>query len=194
MLTGKQNIELERGNHRIEVANTFPLLISFNDVPVRALQPGQHKFVLKTGSGVINIDPTEPKLPYGFEVHSRRSTLGEEVDDLPPPAPPSPDNYLQMIAMQVRQSMGVIRENFEERPSLYETDNAMFEEEEAAAIKEFNKKKKAEEAKKAKEAENSAVQRQNEEGGGGTPKKVETPPDEPQSGSQQPSNQKPNQS
>ncbi|AXL14865.1 hypothetical protein [Microviridae sp.] len=164
---GKQSLPVERGNHRFEVVTPFPLLVSFNSTPVKAIQAGTHKFVLKLVDGVIDIDPTEPKGEYAFNIHSRPSTAGEMVDNLPPPPPPRPDNYLQQVALRVRQSMNVVREAFDDYPSVYETDGELFEEEEAEEKKAFNEQKR-------KEAKKKAVEKAKAKSEGSPPEKAET--------------------
>lgn len=136
-MQGKHEITLQEGVHRIKTDATFPLLISLDDQPVRATSPGSQRFIVR-GAGKLSIDPSEPKKPYGFNVLAwRPSQKGEQLDDIPPPDPAPPANYLQAMRQKIRQQMGVIREDFNARPSIYELGDAepLFEEQEAALQK-----------------------------------------------------------
>lgn len=152
--TGKTKIDLEYGIHKIEVVNTYPLLISLNDEPIRALKGGNHRFVLRGAVGGLQVDPTEAKTPYQISITSRPSQKGEQMDDLPPPQPAPPDNFLAKIREQVRQSMGVTREAFSEFQTPYEMgDTELFEEELAEKGKRLRKEaqKQADQEKAAQE-------------------------------------------
>ena len=140
-MQGKQEFEVNEGVHRISVVSTFPLLVSFNDTPVKSVTNG--KFVVRSKNGIISIDPSEPKKPYKFEIEASRPTQdGEAFDDIPPPDPAPPSNYLQAMRQKVRQQMGVIREDFASHRSQYEIGEAepLFEEEEQQKREEASKR------------------------------------------------------
>ena len=128
-MIGKHEETLPWGTHRIEYNTTFPILLSMDGEPVAVLN-GEGKKVLRNMAGNLTLDVTEPKKPYGFRIQSRQGWKGEKMDDLPPPQPPAPDNYLQMIRQKVRQQMGIIREEpFNRGQTMYELgDIDVFEE------------------------------------------------------------------
>lgn len=132
-MIGKQSIALARGHHRIRVETAYPLLLSAGGEPIRALAAGSHSFVSRLNDPVeLQVDPTEPKAPYSLLIASKEIPYGEKTDDIPPPEPPAPDNYLQQLRYKVRQQMGVTREAFADRQSPYEIGDMppLFEEEE----------------------------------------------------------------
>lgn len=128
-MNGKQTIQLAYGTHRINYATSFPILLSVNDEPLEAVQPGSGRVVLRKFSGTLQLDPTEPKKPFKFAVTSNLSQPGETVDQAPPPQPTPPSSYLAKVRQQVRNSMGLMREEFDRGPTIYETgDVNLFEE------------------------------------------------------------------
>lgn len=127
--TGKAKIDLAQGQHRITVNTAIPLLVSANEEPVRAIPAGTHKFSTWTKEVQVQVDPSEPKVPYYIDIVTHVSQDGEKFDQEPPPPPPRPDNFLAQIRERVRQNMGVMREEFERHQTIYESgDVDMFEE------------------------------------------------------------------
>lgn len=128
-MKGKQTIELPYGTHRIEYATPHPILLSVDDRPVEAINTGSGRVVLRKFQGTLQLDPTEPKAQFKFDVTSKKSQPGETVDDVPPPQPAPPSNYLAKIRQQVKDSMGIMREEFDRGRTMYETgDIDLFEE------------------------------------------------------------------
>ncbi|AXL15617.1 hypothetical protein [Microviridae sp.] len=154
-MTSQNEYELPFGTHRIKYATTAPILINLQNDPVRALPPGSGTLVLRNCEGLLSVDNTAPKVPFKFDITTRKQEKGEKVDNLPPPQPAPPDNYLAQIREKVRQSFGVIREDFASQPTMYEQgDVDLFEEDLKELKKEEWKKKQAE--KKAAEEEAAA--------------------------------------
>lgn len=151
---------LPYGNHRIVIGTPVPLLVSVDDDPVRTLAPGNHRFVVK-GGGKLSLDTTDAKAEFTCKITSRRSQPGEEINDDPPPQPPAPENFLQQIRMKVRQQLGVTREAFAERSSIYETDTELFEEDEERIAQ-------ARARQEAKEAQDASAKGTHEETATGT--------------------------
>lgn len=126
-LKGNQDFDLPFGHHAINCQTPFPILVSLDDVPQRVLQAGSNKVVVK-GEGKLSLNPTD-KSEYGVSITSRKTQKGEKFDDKPIPEPAPADNYLQMLKQQVRQQMGITRENFANQLTIYETgDYTVFEE------------------------------------------------------------------
>ena len=121
------NHDLEFGNHRITVTCTEAVLLSLDGQPFKALSPGTNRVDLRQTSGQLEADSTG-KAKVHLQVTSRATPQGEKLDDLPPPAPPTPDNFLQMMRLKVRQQMGVTREAFTEFTTPYEDAPPVFEE------------------------------------------------------------------
>ena len=126
-LKGKQTFDLPYGVHRFNYIAPFPILVSHNDEPVGIIGGGKGKTIWR-GEGTISLDPTD-KDAYGFNITTKVTTPKEAQDHEAPPEPAPADNYLAMMREKVRQQMGIIRENFAERPSIYEMGNIdVFEE------------------------------------------------------------------
>lgn len=162
--TGIFQRKVGRARINLRVATAFPLLICINEIPIRAFPAGTARLRFRTHDehDSLTIQPTELKKPYGVSLEVRNRQKGETLDDLPPPQPVPPDNYLAMVREKVRQSMGINRENFadDDRPSIYEVpDDAdlIFEETEEDRRKEAAKaakaKKEAEDRKKSEASE-----------------------------------------
>lgn len=118
---GAYKATLEPGVHRINYALPFPALVSIGSQPVATIGPGKGKHVFRTYEPYdFEIDVTDAKTKWGLGITSKPTQLGEEFDDLPPPEPPAPDNYLQMMRVRVRQEMGIMREEFTRGRSPYE--------------------------------------------------------------------------
>lgn len=159
-MKGKNTIELPCfGIHTIEIVSAYPLLVSNDQTPIIAHGSGRTKYVYRYQDGNLHIDPTEPKAEYDIIIKSRRTQVGEETDDLPPPEPAPANSYLAKLRQKVRDSMGNTREAFAEFKSIYEVvdDLDTFEEEREA---------RAQAQKEASEASKDKT-------GGDTPKKEE---------------------
>ncbi|AXL14842.1 hypothetical protein [Microviridae sp.] len=147
-MNGPHSEKLIYGVHAIRVSTTVPLLVSFNENPVATLAIGNHKNVYR-GSGKLSFDPAG-KGEYHVAVKTKPSQPGELLDHKSPPQPQAPENFLAQIREKVRQSLGPMREAFDDVPSIYETDSELFEEEEMA-LAEQEKKKQLQALKDAKE-------------------------------------------
>lgn len=128
-LKGHLKRTLPFGNHTINVATPFPILVSWNGDPVRTIPVGTHRFTLRQLSGELALDVTEPKDFYGFSIVTKESQKGELIDDLPPPEPAPADNFLKQMRARVEQQRGVQRENFDGHRTPYQDAPQMFEEE-----------------------------------------------------------------
>ena len=122
-------MKLDFGTHRIEYTTTAPVLVSLDDQPIGVLTTGKGKVVLRRVAGTLSVDnPHKAKLDW--KIKSRKLTEGEELDDLPPPAPAAPSNYLARLRQAVADTMGTTREAFAEYTSIYEHGEVdLFEEE-----------------------------------------------------------------
>ncbi|AXL14837.1 hypothetical protein [Microviridae sp.] len=136
-MKGKQNFHMIAGHHKITAATTMPILVSIDEAPETVINPGTSKHTLAlTKPCLVSLDPSDPKKEYRFDVKSFETNLIEEpTDDRPIPNPPPPNNFLKQLRVQVRRSMGLTREDFADRQSLYEVntmdaDEVPFEEEE----------------------------------------------------------------
>jgi len=153
--TGKEN-EWKLGyygNHMVEVSCTCPVLMSLDAAPVRSFAMGNHKFRVRGGPGTLTFDRSEKGAVVKVTIKSVPSTVGESVNNDPPPQPARPDNYLAQVREKVRQSMGVQREAFGERKGAYETDSQLFEEEERAVIAEKAEKVRKDRSRKLEKQE-----------------------------------------
>ncbi len=125
MATFEQQLDL--GVHRVQIKTPAAALVSLNDEPQHMAGIGTHKIVLR-GSGKLSVDVGGKEKPI-VTITSKMTTEGEQVDDLPPPQPAPPSNALQQIRQKVKQAMGVTREAFADRTSIYEMgDVDVFEE------------------------------------------------------------------
>ncbi|AXL15089.1 hypothetical protein [Microviridae sp.] len=145
-MKGKQSFEMIAGTHRISTATTHPILLSVNEEPNTVVPVGDKVTVIRLDKPcTVQLDPSEPKKEYKFDVKSWPTDLrSESIDNRPIPNPPAPNNFLKALRAQVRQSMGLTREDFADRSSLYEVNDRDFDEvpfeetetrEQAAAIK-----------------------------------------------------------
>lgn len=144
-------IELPKGNHQLKYATREPVLLSLGGTPIATLS-GSGRLVLRGVQGILETDP--PKAKVGLEVITRKNE-GEEFDDLPPPQPAPPSNFLMALRQKVKMSMGIIREEFADHQSIYEAgyEDDVFEEERS----EYQKKLREEAAREAAEAETAAA-------------------------------------
>lgn len=156
-MIGKFQTAIEEGFYRIQVASSFGLLISVNEQPVVAIK-GNFARTLRLPEGKLSIDPADPKKDYHFECSHAPLNRYDKVDDLPPPQPAPPTNWLAQMRAKVRQSMGVMREDFAERSSIYETDAQLFEEDETRIAEAKKTKAKAEAKRLAQEEADKAKQ------------------------------------
>lgn len=154
---GKFEKELPYGNHRIRIATTFPMLASWDDVPVRTIPVGTHKFQIQQAKGTLTLDVTEPKDYYGIEIVSRESQPGEKIDDLPPPEPPAPDSFLKQMRQKIMQERAFDRENFDGALTPYQLVEQDFEEELAA--RDLSKRKEHNDALKQQKDEETGKQK-----------------------------------
>lgn len=133
-MKGKQNFEMIAGHHRITAATVSPILLSVNEEPWQVLSPGNRTFTLKLDEACkLSLDPTD-KAEYRFDVKSWETTKAEPTDNRPIPNPPPPNNFLKKLRVQIRREMGLTREDFAQRSSIYEVDQVFddvpFEEQE----------------------------------------------------------------
>ena len=119
-MKGKQEIRLTRGQNKLQIAAPTPILLSLNDAPLRVVQGNATWIGTIEEDSLLSIDPSDNKAEYHVDIDHYNGSRFEKRDDIPPPPPPAPDNYLQMLAIKVRQQMGIMRENFAERTSIYE--------------------------------------------------------------------------
>ncbi|AXL14860.1 hypothetical protein [Microviridae sp.] len=117
--------DLEGALHTVIITSSEPVLLSWNHDPVDVLS-GRNKLTVR-GSGKLSIDNPH-KGVVNFHVKTKGTSETEQIDDRDIPAPPSPNNMLQMLRAKVRAEIGVTREAFTGITSPYETDNALFEE------------------------------------------------------------------
>lgn len=120
--------ELPFGFHRLSYATTAPILLSLGGTPLKAVN-GSGTLTLRRCGGILEVD-NPGKAKYSIDVTTKESVEGEQFDELPPPQPAPPPNYLAKIRQQVKQSMGIVREEFADQgKSIYETgDVDIFEE------------------------------------------------------------------
>jgi hypothetical protein len=165
VIKGNYEHDLTQGHHRLEVNTTIPLLVCIDEQPVAAIAPGKFNKAFR-GKGKLTVQPSDAKTLYGCKVISSHYTEYEKVDDIPPPAPPAPENFLAQIREKVRQSMGVTREGFAEHRSIYEMgDVDVFEED-------------------LQRAPESATDSPSDDQAGSPPETPEPPSDAPESESQ----------
>lgn len=128
---GTFSTELKHGFHRVEISTKFPVLVSLGNDIVDAVGIGKHTLVIRNRGGRLSIDPSDPKGVYGLSIKSRDSQKGEAFDDLAPPDPAPPNSYLAKLRLKVKNSMGIIREEFADRKTMYEVVDNLdeFEEE-----------------------------------------------------------------
>ena len=165
---------LEPSVTALRVVTAHPMLVCIDDMPVRALGAGSHKYVFRVDEGAdLSLHPVDLKSEYGYSLKIKPTQRGELVDDLPPPEPPAPDSYLARIRAAVRANFGVNRESFEAIAGQpYERDDDLFEEEEIALAKE-EAKAKAKAKRTAEKAAEAATKPEGTpsipEGGGAAP-------------------------
>lgn len=119
--------KLVKGNHTIRYACKEPILVSVDGQPIGAFPAGCGKFNLRNTEGKLEFDP--PKAKVRIDIVTRENN-GEVFDDVPPPQPAPPPNYLAALRQKVKMSMGITREAFAEHRSIYEVidDLETFEE------------------------------------------------------------------
>lgn len=129
MIKGKSEITLEPGKHRVSYLCPTNVLMSVNDRPMAILKGSSKTTLTVRTETKISLDPVG-KEPYTFQA-SLMAPLSEDTDDVPPPQPAPPTNYLQAVRERVRASMGIIREEFADNRTVYEVfdDLDQFEEE-----------------------------------------------------------------
>lgn len=162
-MNNPKEIEIPMGHHRLSYVLSGPVLVSLGGTPIKTLE-GSGTAVLRRVSGILEFDYTEPKKRNEIMVVTRPVELYEEMDNVPPPAPAEPDNYLARLREQVRLSMGVVRENFAQRTSIYEIGEVDKFEEDLIEEEKQSRQEKAEEAKRAKAAKDA----QGDEGSSGS--------------------------
>lgn len=127
-------MKLKRGHHTITYATPQPVLLSVNGQPATYLRAGSGRLTLRDMEGEISFDP--PKVKVQLDVVTRDNKT-EQTDDIPPPAPTPPPNYLAALREKVKRSMGVTREAFADFKSVYEVIDNLddFEEDREARTK-----------------------------------------------------------
>lgn len=133
-MKGSNKLELAKGHHTLTYAAMKPVLLSLGGNPEKVVQ-GHGRLTLRLyAATVLEMDPSDAKDTYSVQVESWPVDRFESQDDRDIPPPPEPSNYLKKLRMQVRRSMGVTREAFDDGPSIYQAsvqDRELFEEQEA---------------------------------------------------------------
>lgn len=132
MIKGKHELTLTPGKYRVSYLCPSQVLMSLDDAPMAVLKGSTKTTLTVRKDTKVSLDPTG-KEGYKFDV-ALQSPVAEHTDDVPPPAPVPPSNYLMAVREAVRQSMGIIREEFADHKTIYEVvdDLDVFEEERQA--------------------------------------------------------------
>lgn len=131
----------------IKVASTKPTTLKVAGAPIASFPIGVTSTRIRVPDGELELSGDKDAF---VEITTRDLQSGETVDDLPPPEPVQPSNYLAKMRNAFRQQLGVTRESFLERdvdlPGYeIEEEEVMFEEEQAELEKVSQKMKEEEE-------------------------------------------------